>query len=76
MSQLKTASQTISQTKNPVTLPTKRPPFKFSRKSKKKLARVNPKLVLLANEVIKTTHIDFAITDGLRSTKRENDKLA
>jgi peptidoglycan L-alanyl-D-glutamate endopeptidase CwlK len=45
--------------------------FKFSQSSLNKLSTVSPILQLLANEVIKITPIDFAITCGLRTTEEQ-----
>jgi len=48
--------------------------FKFSKNSLDKLATVDERLQLLANEVLKISKVDFAITYGLR-TQAEQDKL-
>lgn len=47
--------------------------FKFSKKSKNILNTVNKELTILANEVLKISKIDFAITDGLRSTEEQQN---
>jgi hypothetical protein len=48
--------------------------FTFSKSSLSKLERVDPRLQLLANEVLKISPIDFAITSGYRTTE-EQQKL-
>ena len=45
--------------------------FKFSQSSIKRLNTVDSKLQLLANEVLKITPYDFAITEGLRTLERQ-----
>ena len=45
--------------------------FKFSKRSLKNLNTVDSKLQLLANEVLKITPYDFAITEGLRTLERQ-----
>ena len=47
--------------------------FKFSKRSLKNLNTVDSKLQLLANEVLKTTPYDFAITEGLRTVERQQE---
>ena len=47
--------------------------FKFSKRSLKNLNTVDSKLQLLAHEVLKITPYDFAITEGLRTTERQQE---
>ena len=47
--------------------------FKFSQSSIKRLNTVDSKLQLLANEVLKITPYDFAITEGLRTVERQQE---
>ena len=46
--------------------------FKFSQKSLEKLASVDVKLQKLANEVLKISPFDFAITEGFRDRATQN----
>lgn len=45
--------------------------YKFSKRSLNNLKGVHPDLVKLMNEAIKTTPIDFTITEGVRTTARQ-----
>ena len=45
--------------------------YNFSNKSKQLLSIVHEDLNILANEVLKISPIDFAITEGYRSQKRQ-----
>ena len=47
--------------------------FKFSKSSLDKLNSVDPQLQLLANEVLKITPYDFAITEGLRTLEKQQE---
>ena len=44
--------------------------FKLGKGSKEKLSTVHPDLQLIFNEAIKITHIDFGVTEGIRSKER------
>ena len=46
--------------------------FKFSNRSLEKLNSVDPKLKFLAEEVLKISPFDFAITEGLRDRATQN----
>jgi len=48
----------------------------FGKGSLEKLKGVHPKLVSLMMESIKDTPIDFTITDGVRTTKRQQELYA
>ena len=48
--------------------------FKFSKSSLNKLATVDKKLQTLANEILKSSKVDFGISYGLR-TQAEQEKL-
>lgn len=45
--------------------------FRFSMRSLDRLKGVHPHLVEIMHEAIKTTHIDFTVLEGLRSTDRQ-----
>ncbi len=45
--------------------------FKFSKRSLEKLNTVDPRLQLLANEVLKISPFDFAITCGYRTQQEQ-----
>ena len=47
--------------------------FKFSKTSLQKLNTVDQNLQLLANEVMKISPIDFAITEGFRDRMRQKE---
>lgn len=47
--------------------------FKLSNKSKQRLNTVDERLLYLVNEVIKISPIDFGITEGYRSTERQQE---
>lgn len=46
--------------------------FKFGKKSKEKLLGVHPDLVLVCNEAIKISPIDFAIVQGVRTQEYQD----
>ncbi len=46
--------------------------FKFSQKSLDKLNSIDPKLKFLAEEVLKISPFDFAITEGFRDRATQN----
>lgn len=47
--------------------------YKFSKRSLNNLVGVHPMLVQLMHEAIKTTPIDFVITEGVRTAKRQQE---
>ncbi len=47
--------------------------FKFSKSSLDKLATVDERLQTLANEVLKISPIQFEITEGIRTIKRQKE---
>ena len=46
--------------------------FKFSQRSINNLKDIHPNLVKVMNEAIKTSPIDFVITEGVRTAERQN----
>lgn len=50
--------------------------FKFGPKSLKALEGVKPPLVVLANEVLKRSKINFSISEGVRSLERQKQLFA
>ena len=50
--------------------------FKFGKRSLERLEGVHPDMVAICHEAIKRTHIDFAIIEGVRSLKRQQELLA
>lgn len=49
--------------------------FKFSKRSLKNLKGVNPDLVKVAKRALELSRVDFAITEGVRSEKRQTELL-
>ena len=50
--------------------------FKLSKKSKSKLAGVNPGLVRVVSLAIEITDIDFMVIEGLRTIERQRELVA
>lgn len=50
--------------------------FKFSQRSEKNLAGVNPDLVKVVRRALEISPVDFGITEGLRSTDRQRQLVA
>ena len=50
--------------------------FRFGKRSLQRLEGVHPDLVAVCHEAIKRTPIDFAIIEGIRSLKRQEELLA
>lgn len=48
----------------------------FSKRSKDNLKGVHPNLIKVMTEAIKETPVDFTITEGLRSTQRQQELYA
>ncbi len=49
---------------------------KFSKRSLDNLLGVHPKMIHLLNEAIKTSPVDFTITDGVRTSQEQIDLYA
>ncbi|EGH2839145.1 M15 family metallopeptidase [Salmonella enterica] len=47
--------------------------FKFSRKSLSRLQGVNPLLISLAERALELSAIDFGVTEGLRTRRRQDE---
>lgn len=45
--------------------------FRFSRRSRSRMKGVHPDLIAVAERAIKTTPIDFLVTEGLRTSSRQ-----
>lgn len=52
------------------------PGFYLSKRSKAALEGVHPDLVRVVNQAIKTTKVDFVVTEGLRSRQRQRELVA
>lgn len=50
--------------------------FAFGKRSKERLAGVHPDLVRVMQRAIEISQIDFAITEGLRTTERQKELVA
>lgn len=50
--------------------------FKFSQRSEKNLAGVNPDLVKVVRRALEISPVDFGVTEGLRSTDRQRQLVA
>lgn len=50
--------------------------WQFSRRSRQALLGVHPDLVLVVSRGLQYSPIDFAVTEGLRSMKRQRDLVA
>lgn len=51
-------------------------PFTLSQRSTNRLRGVHPKLVAVVERAIKITEVDFMVTEGLRSEKRQAELVA
>jgi len=51
-------------------------PFSLSQRSKDRLRGVHPKLVAVVERAIQITEVDFVVTEGLRTPKRQAELVA